>query len=109
MRTTRTGRAAIAAAATLAALAVLGPATAGAGYTPQFSVDTLRLIGDDSSDSLVVMTDAGNNVVYVVNNGPVQPTNVPLANVVRFDIDAGGGDDETAFVGNLPGADINAI
>jgi Ca2+-binding RTX toxin-like protein len=107
MRTTRTGRAVIAAAGALAALAVVGPATAGANYTPQFSVDTLRLVGDDSSDALLVTTDASNNVVYAVNNGPAQPTNVPVANVARFVIDANGGDDQTIFLGNLPGADVN--
>ena len=106
MRTTRTGRALLAAAAATCALAVLGPAPAGAGYTPQVDGAILVLDGDDQSDQLLVSPGPGGSIVFTVNNGPVQETGATVNSVSLIRVEARGGDDEIRLFNGLSPGDL---
>src|SRR3954470_25011440 len=97
MKTRRTGRALLAAAATAGALAVLGPASASAGYTSQIDGAILRLNGDDAADQIFVARGAGDEIVFVVNNGAAQPTGATINTVSQIVVDARGGDDQASI------------
>src|SRR3954462_9923746 len=106
MRTNRTGRALRAAAATACALAVLGPASASAGYTAQIDGAILRLNGDDAADQIVVARGANDSIVFVVNNGDAQPTGATINTASQIVVDARGGDDQAIIQNGLPSADL---
>jgi Ca2+-binding RTX toxin-like protein len=106
MRRTRTGRALLAAAATTFAVAILGPAPAGAGYTPQIDGAILVLNGDDQGDQLLVTQGVGGAIVFTVNNGPVQETGATLNSVSVIRVEARGGGDEVRLTNGLPSGDL---
>src|SRR4051794_10701481 len=106
MKTSRTGRALIAAAATACALAVLGPASANAGYTAQLDGAILRLNGDDAADQIVLARGANESIVFSVNNGDAQPTGATINTVSQMVVDARGGDDQVSVQNGLPSADL---
>src|SRR4051794_4936384 len=99
-------RALIAAATAACALAVLGPATADASYTPQVDGAILRLNGDDQSDQIVVELGAANTIVFSVNGGPAQQSGGTTGTISQIVVDARGGDDQVTLQNGLPPGDL---